>query len=66
MDQIPAEVTPLGSAFLRRCLILDPEKRPTVADLLTDSWVTRPNLNKGIDEVLRQVFLTASFQNLGF
>jgi p21-activated kinase 1 len=65
-DLIPTFVSAAGKAFLTRCLILDPEKRPTVADLLKDPWITRPSLNKGIDEVLRQVFLSASFSNLGF
>ena len=65
-DQIPSTATPAAKAFLQRCMILDPEKRPNVVELLKDPWVTRPKLNAGIEEVLRQVFLTASFQTLGF
>jgi len=65
-DQIPSRSTVAAKGFLARCLILDPEKRPPVEDLLKDPWVARPNLSKGIDEVLKQVFLSASFSTLGF
>lgn len=33
------ELSPLGIDFIRQCLDIDPEKRPTAADLMSHPWI---------------------------
>ena len=66
MSQVPKNISYLGKTFVGKCLDFNYRKRSTVAALLKDPWVTRPNLNAGIRDVLKQVFVANSFQNIGF
>jgi len=65
-SQIPSDATPQAKAFLVRCLEVDPAKRATPAELMENPWVTRSGLSKGIEEVLRDIFLTSTLSSLGF
>lgn len=54
-----------ATAFLKRCLEIDQNKRATSAQLLEDTWLRQPNLSGGIDKVLRDIFLVGSLDQIG-
>jgi len=64
-DQIPESAQPGAKAFLKRCLEMDPKKRPGSIELVEDPFVNRPGLSKGITEVLKDIFLTNTMTALG-
>jgi len=65
-DTIPENASPQAKDFLKRCLVIDPEKRATADELLKHPWVTQANLDTGIIEILKQIFLSSSLDTLGF
>jgi len=50
--------------FLSNCLVIEQEKRHMPDQLLTHKFVTQPNLEEGIVDILRNVFLNNAIQNL--
>jgi len=65
VNTIPERASKEARDFLSKCLVIDPNKRATAAELLQHPWVTQSNLDKGLIEILRQVFLSNSLQSLG-
>uniref|UniRef100_A0A6B2L0T5 Protein kinase domain-containing protein n=1 Tax=Arcella intermedia TaxID=1963864 RepID=A0A6B2L0T5_9EUKA len=65
-DQIPKEATPDAVDFLSKCLVIDPDKRATAAQLLQHPWVSRKSVGDGVVEILKQIFLSNSLITLGF
>jgi len=65
-DQIPEIATTNAKNFLLRCLEADPTKRATPIELLEHPWISKSGLSKGIEEVLRDIFLTNTLSSLGF
>jgi len=57
VDQIPDTATPGARDFIKRCLARDQYERATATNLLKLPWVNQPDLGKGIDVVLVQMFL---------
>lgn len=39
---VPREQVGPAAAFVRRCLVVDPNNRPSAAELLTDPWLKFP------------------------
>jgi len=66
LDQVPKTASPEAKAFFARSLEVDPNKRASAAELLEDPWTKRTGLSKGISEVLKDIFLTNTFSDLGF
>uniref|UniRef100_A0A6B2LAQ7 Protein kinase domain-containing protein n=1 Tax=Arcella intermedia TaxID=1963864 RepID=A0A6B2LAQ7_9EUKA len=64
-DQIPKTASYEAATFLRKALEVDPEKRATANQLLDEPWVAEPGLSKGISEVLRDIFLTNTINDMG-
>jgi len=50
--------------FLSDCLVIDQEKRHMPPELLKHKFVTQPNLEEGIVDILRNIFLNNAIQNL--
>jgi len=50
--------------FLTNCLVIDQEKRHMPPQLLKHKFVTQPNLEEGIVDILRNVFLNNAIQSL--
>jgi len=65
VDQVPETASAHAQNFLQKCLEPDQTKRATPAELLEHPWVTRTGLSKGIDSVLRDIFLTTTLSSLG-
>jgi len=53
---IPVFVSQQARDFLTKCLVMEPEKRATVDDLIKHPWVTRPKLDEGLNNILEQIF----------
>lgn len=64
VDQIPEAASPMCKEFLNACLVMDPAKRAMPPELLKYKWVCQENLEDGIVDVLRNVFLNNAIQNL--
>lgn len=57
----------VGRSFIRNCLSVDPEKRPTAKQLLKDKWI-KINARKdkgGIIKVLTQIFMKKTLHDSG-
>lgn len=61
---IPETVSKDCRDFLTSCLVIDQTKRSMPPELLQHKFVTQPNLEEGIVDILRNVFLNNAIQNL--
>jgi len=61
---IPQSVSNECRDFLTNCLVIEQEKRQMPPELLKHKFVTQPNLEEGIVDILRNVFLNNAIQNL--
>lgn len=52
--EYPPELSPEAVAFLQYVLVRDPEKRPSVAELMTHPWIVKYT-RKGRDPLQRQL-----------
>ncbi|MEW5306287.1 MAG: hypothetical protein WDW36_008760 [Sanguina aurantia] len=52
--EYPPELSPEAVAFLQHVLVRDPERRPSVAELMTHPWITKYT-RKGRDPLQRQL-----------
>lgn len=57
---IPDRASPEARDFLSQCLEINPKKRATATELLDHPFVTQEDLELGIEEVLRGVFVSNS------
>eukprot|EP01125_Pyxidicula_operculata_P016776 TRINITY_DN5802_c0_g1_i1.p1 TRINITY_DN5802_c0_g1~~TRINITY_DN5802_c0_g1_i1.p1 ORF type:complete len:608 (-),score=115.26 TRINITY_DN5802_c0_g1_i1:71-1894(-) len=63
-NQIPSNCNALATDFLKKCLVLDSTQRPTASELLKHGWLDRPEARKGIQSVVRQIFLTSKLESM--
>jgi len=64
---IPENSSANARDFLKSCLTIEPDKRPTADELLKHPWVSSSSdLSRGIQAVLKQVFLVKNLSSMGF
>jgi len=66
MPIVPNLCSDSAKNFLGHCLQVDPAQRATASKLLEHPWVNQSNLNHGLIDILRKIFLTHSLGDLGF
>jgi len=62
---IPSSISEEGSDFLTQCLQIEPKMRATAEVLTKHPFVNQDKLKEGITQVLKSIFLSASFNELG-
>eukprot|EP01128_Nolandella_sp_AFSM9_P003836 TRINITY_DN1689_c1_g2_i1.p1 TRINITY_DN1689_c1_g2~~TRINITY_DN1689_c1_g2_i1.p1 ORF type:complete len:606 (+),score=127.26 TRINITY_DN1689_c1_g2_i1:728-2545(+) len=65
LEEIPDSISAEGKDFLTGALNVDYRKRASVETLLEHPWIQRPQLSKGIVDVLRQIFLSHAMAQIG-
>mmetsp|Transcript_3652 Transcript_3652/g.4043 ORF Transcript_3652/g.4043 Transcript_3652/m.4043 type:complete len:676 (+) Transcript_3652:89-2116(+) len=59
-EAIPPRASKLANNFLKKCLLVDPNKRATANELYKHEFVNQSGLSQGIKDVLRGVFVSNS------
>jgi len=62
VDQIPNRSTSSARDFLTKCLEIDHTKRATAEELLKHPWVNQKNLDVGISDIFRSIFINNQLQ----
>jgi len=56
-DTIPESASPEAKDFLAKCLVIDPNQRATVDELLAHPWVLQKGIDSGISDIFKSIFL---------
>jgi len=56
-NTIPDRASPHAKDFLKQCLVIDPDKRATADELLKHPWISQPNVEIGLVDILKHIFL---------